>query len=185
MGRPDGARSPVLRATYTLKPPSGTSMEGQLGLLDDESINRNKNVVETSLIRNPAARGKISMSERFDFTKMFRGDEKVRTLKAGDVLFREGEPGDLMYVVTSGDMGIMVRNHVLERTGPGGIVGELALVDNSPRSATVTAASDCEVIPVDRRGFAFMVQNTPFFALHVMGVLADRLRDMNARPLAD
>jgi CRP/FNR family cyclic AMP-dependent transcriptional regulator len=125
------------------------------------------------------------MSERFDFTKMFRGDEDVRALKAGDVLFREGEPGDLMYVVKSGDMDIMVRNHVLERTGPGGIIGELAMVDKSPRSATVTAVTDCEVISIDRRGFTFMIQNTPFFALHVMGVLADRLRGMNARPLAD
>ncbi|HBC08561.1 MAG TPA: cyclic nucleotide-binding protein [Rhodospirillaceae bacterium] len=125
------------------------------------------------------------MSERFDFTKMFRGDEEVRALKAGDVLFREGDPGDLMYVVKSGDMEIMVRNHVLEQAGPGCIVGELALVDNSPRSATVTAVTDCEVIPIDRRGFTFMIQNTPFFALHVMGVLADRLRGMNVRPLAD
>lgn len=125
------------------------------------------------------------MSERFDFTKMFRGDEEVRALKAGDVLFREGEPGDLMYVVKSGDMEIMVRNHVLEQAGPGYIVGELALVDNSPRSATVIAVTDCEVIPIDRRGFTFMIQNTPFFALHVMGVLADRLRGMNVRPLAD
>ena len=79
----------------------------------------------------------------------------------------------------------MVRNHVLEQAGPGYIVGELALVDNSPRSATVTAVTDCEVIPIDRRGFTFMIQNTPFFALHVMGVLADRLRGMNVRPLAD
>ena len=123
------------------------------------------------------------MSERFDFTKMFRGDEDVRALKAGDVLFREGDPGDQMYVVKSGNMEIMVRNHLLERTGPGGIVGEMALVDSGPRSATVTAATDCEVIPVDRRGFSFMVQNTPFFALHVMGILADRLRAMNDHPL--
>lgn len=125
------------------------------------------------------------MFERFDFTKMFRGDEQAQTVKAGDTLFREGETGDLMYVVKSGEMEIMVRNHVLERTGPGGIVGELALVDSSPRSATAIAVTDCEVIPIDRRGFTFMIQNTPFFALHVMGVLADRLRGMNARPLAD
>lgn len=125
------------------------------------------------------------MVERFDFTKMFRGDEDVRRLAPGDVLFREGDPGDVMFVVRSGELEIMTRNHVLERTGPGGIIGEMALVDKSLRSATVTATSACEVIPVDRRGFAFMVQNTPFFALHVMGVLADRLRAMNERPLGD
>lgn len=125
------------------------------------------------------------MVERFDFTKMFRGNEEVRRLAPGEVLFREGEAGEVMYVVKTGELEIVTRNHMLERTGPGGIVGEMALVDKSPRSATVTAASDCEVIAVDRRGFTFMVQNTPFFALHVMGILADRLRAMNERPLGE
>jgi len=58
--------------------------------------------------------------------------------------------------------------------------GEMALIDSSARSATAVARTDCELIPVDDKRFMFLVQQTPFFAIHVMRVLADRLRKTNA-----
>jgi len=57
----------------------------------------------------------------------------------------------------------------------------LALIDDEPRSATVVAKTDCRLVPVDRRQFEYMVQETPFFGLAVMKVLADRLRNTNLR----
>jgi len=86
-----------------------------------------------------------------------------------------------MYVVMEGETEILDGPLLLEVAGPGSIVGELALIDDVPRSATVVAKTDCRLVPVDRKRFQYMVQETPFFALAVMKVLADRLRAKNMR----
>ncbi len=67
----------------------------------------------------------------------------------------------------------------LETLGPDGIFGEMALIDDSPRSATVVALTDVTLAPIKENQFLFLVQNTPFFALSVMRVLASRLRRQN------
>ena len=123
------------------------------------------------------------MFTRFDFSKILSGSEDTRRVKAGETLFREGDPGDAMFVVVSGEMAIRFRNVFLEKVGRGGIFGEMALVDGNHRSATAVAVSDSQLIPVDRTRFLALVQDDPTFALHVLGVLADRLRAMNARPM--
>ena len=99
----------------------------------------------------------------------------------GEALFEKGEPGRLMYAVKTGDLQILDGNYVYETVSAGGIVGEMAMVDGSPRSATVCAIKPSTVIPIDERRFLFMVQQTPFFALRVMGVMTTRLRAMNER----
>jgi CRP-like cAMP-binding protein len=60
----------------------------------------------------------------------------------------------------------------------------MALIDNSPRSATAIAKTDCKVVPLDQRRFQFLVQETPFFALQVMTIMATRLRHANSRMAA-
>jgi CRP/FNR family transcriptional regulator, cyclic AMP receptor protein len=118
------------------------------------------------------------MSE--NFLGSFRNGEELR-FEAGQVLFKKGDAGHEIYVVRSGELQILDGNRVFETVGPGGIVGEMALVDGGPRSATVRASSASEVIPLDERRFLFMVQQTPHFALRVMRVMSARLRAMNAR----
>jgi CRP/FNR family transcriptional regulator, cyclic AMP receptor protein len=75
-------------------------------------------------------------------------------------------------------------NYVYETVSAGGIVGEMALVDRSPRSATARAIEPSTVIPIDERRFLFMVQQTPFFSLRLMRVMTARLRAMNERAKA-
>jgi CRP/FNR family transcriptional regulator, cyclic AMP receptor protein len=118
------------------------------------------------------------MSE--NFLGSARNGEEIR-LDAGQVLFKKGDVGHEIYVVRSGELHILDGNKVFETVGPGGIVGEMALVDGGPRSATVRASSASEVVPLDERRFLFMVQQTPHFALRVMRVMSARLRAMNAR----
>jgi CRP/FNR family cyclic AMP-dependent transcriptional regulator len=122
------------------------------------------------------------MSE--DFLGLFRSETEVVTLAPGGVLFEKGEPGQLMYVVKSGNLQILDGNYVYETVSAGGIVGEMAVVDGSPRSATVRAVEPTIVIPIDEHRFLFMVQQTPFFALRVMRVMTARLRAMNERAKA-
>ncbi|HEX3498516.1 MAG TPA: cyclic nucleotide-binding domain-containing protein, partial [Stellaceae bacterium] len=84
-------------------------------------------------------------------------------------------------VVRSGTVRVSTGTTELERLGPGSILGEMALIEATPRSATVTAISDCEIALIDRQRFLFLVQQTPSFALNVMRVLSHRLREMNRR----
>src|SRR5262245_3945375 len=100
---------------------------------------------------------------------------------AGQVIFQEGEPGEVMYAVLEGEGEIVVQGQVIDTTGPGGIVGEMALIDAGPRSATVRAKTVCKLVPVSQRRFTFLVQQTPFFALQVMRVMSERLRRLLAQ----
>lgn len=120
------------------------------------------------------------MTETTLFFNLFRNKEAKR-VAAGDYVFKTGDAGDFMYVVIEGEVEILDGSTSLETIGPGSIFGELALIDDEPRSATVVAKTDARLVAVDRRKFEFMVTETPYFALAVMKVLADRLRRTNAR----
>ena len=114
------------------------------------------------------------------FINLFR-DKEGQRFPAGQYVFKAGDPGESMYVITEGEVDVLDGSTVLDTIGPGSIVGELALIDDEPRSASVRAKTDCRLVPVDRRRFQFMVQETPFFGLAVMKILADRLRKMNTK----
>ena len=116
-----------------------------------------------------------------DLRSLFARSDNAQEFQANSTIFAEGTPGDVMYVVLDGEVELRVRGEVLEVAGPGDIVGEMALIDTKPRSATARAISDCRLASVDERRFLYMVHETPLFALHVMRVLADRLRRMNAQ----
>lgn len=112
---------------------------------------------------------------------LFRNEEEFQTFKRGQKVFAVGDPGDCMYVVIEGKVDLLVSDRLVETLGPGGVLGEMTLIDPAPRSATAVARSRCKLAPVNRRRFAFLVQHTPFFAIQVMRVMADRLRRMNVR----
>src|SRR5580704_10291769 len=116
-----------------------------------------------------------------DFLGLFSDENIALTFEAGRVLFKKGDPGQDLYVVKSGEIQVLDGNHVLETVTAGGIIGEMALVDGSSRSATARAITETVVIPIDERRFLFMVQQTPFFAIRVMRVMTTRLRAMNER----
>jgi CRP/FNR family transcriptional regulator, cyclic AMP receptor protein len=118
---------------------------------------------------------------RMDLKDLFRNETELKALAAGQTLFKEGDPGDWMYVLMSGTAVISVNGKVVEFAEEGAIVGEMGMIDEGTRSATVMAKSDCEFLPVDRKRFNYLVLHTPEFAQHVMRVIADRLRRTDAR----
>lgn len=81
-----------------------------------------------------------------------------------------------MYILMSGTAEIRVHDRVMETAEAGAVLGEMAMIDDAPRSATVIAKSDCKLLPIGRERFNFLLQQTPNFALHVMKVVANRLR---------
>lgn len=111
-----------------------------------------------------------------DLLNMFRQSDDVVNFSAGETIFQAGEPGNLMYVVLAGEVEITLNNKVVDTVTPGQLLGELALVDQSPRSANAIARTDCRLVPINERRFLFLVQQTPYFAVQVMSVMAERLR---------
>ena len=111
---------------------------------------------------------------------LFRHAENIQTFAAGETIFTEGSTGREMYVVLEGSVNIRVGNKTLDVTGPGGVFGEMALIDSSTRSATAIAKDDCTLAIVDERQFLRMAERTPLFTLNVMQILAGRLRRMNS-----
>lgn len=112
--------------------------------------------------------------------ELFRQGTDAVEVAAGDFLFREGDIGDRMYVLLEGEIDLRLGDFVCETARVGALIGEMALIDNSPRTADAVAKTACRLAPIDQRRFLFLVQQHPYFATHVMKTLADRLRHMNA-----
>ena len=103
-------------------------------------------------------------------------DVETRFFKAGTIIFHRGDAASEMFVIKSGQVRIQLGNRTLSELPVDSIFGEMALIDNEPRSATAVAITDVELVPVSEQQFLFMVGQTPYFALKVMRVLAHRLR---------
>jgi CRP-like cAMP-binding protein len=97
------------------------------------------------------------------------------------VIMKEGEAGVFMYVVLGGRVAISIKSKIVEWVGPGGVFGEMALVDQSPRAATATAETDCDLLSINRGDFLTMVKTNPVFVVSLLKAAADRLRDMTSR----
>ena len=108
--------------------------------------------------------------------EIFKFEKNVETFDAGQTVFGAGDEGHCMYVVQAGEVDVFVNGQLIKTIGPGGIFGEMALIDKSPRSATLVARTDCRLVPIDEARFMQHVHRTPFFALQVMRVMTARLR---------
>ena len=99
-----------------------------------------------------------------------------RTFSAGEVIFRQGEQGDSMFLVRAGTVALKSGERVIETVSAPGLFGEMALIEREPRSLTAVADTDVELIETPARHFWVLVHDTPYFAQLVMSVMADRLR---------
>src|SRR5438067_1555468 len=88
--------------------------------------------------------------------------------------------GTVGSVMLQGSADVLRGEVLVESPTPDALLGEMALVDSSPRTATVVATVPARLARIDERRFHFLVQQTPYFATHVMKVLAERLRHMNS-----
>jgi CRP/FNR family transcriptional regulator, cyclic AMP receptor protein len=112
---------------------------------------------------------------------LFRNAPEVLAVAAGEYIFRKGDAARVMYLVIEGAVDLMLDDTVIETAKEGIFIGEMALIDEGPRSASARARSDCRVFPIDEARFQSLVRETPFFALQMMKTLARRLRIMDAR----
>jgi CRP/FNR family transcriptional regulator, cyclic AMP receptor protein len=105
-------------------------------------------------------------------------------LAAGETLFRAGEDGDGCYLLDKGVLKVSVASpqgdeRILAIIRPDSIVGELAIIDGQPRSASVIAVRDCELSFISRAAFKEYTQQHPEIYRYLVDVLASRLRETN------
>ena len=111
------------------------------------------------------------------------GSNKI--LKAGTILFRAGDPSDGMYIIRKGELRVYLeqagKEVKLASVGDGGILGEMALFDNKPRSAYVKAEKDTEVTLISNQDFQQLMKQIPKWFVSLMATLSMRLRTTNER----
>jgi len=110
---------------------------------------------------------------------LFAHDDNPVRLAPDEILFKIGDAPDGMFVLLEGALDVLVDDRVVENAVRGAVIGEMALIDQSPRGATVVAREPSRLAKVDARRFQRLIQQNPFFATHVMKVLADRIRHMD------
>ena len=108
------------------------------------------------------------------------GDAALVRYDRGKVIMAQGQTGAFMYVVVEGRVAISLRGAVVERAGPGGVFGEMALVDQSVRAADAVAEADCALLAINRTVFMNLVKADPTFGVSLLGAMAERLRRVAA-----
>ena len=106
----------------------------------------------------------------------FREWDDVVEFPKGAVIFKEMDPADYMYVILSGEVEVALRGEPLGAELEGGVIGEMAMINDSSRSATATTLSKVRLARVNREQFKKIIGDNPDFALHLMQVMANRLR---------
>ena len=104
-------------------------------------------------------------------TVRFRGES---------LIMKEGQAATFMYLVKSGRVGIAVGSNLVEIVGPGGTFGEMAVIDQSPRTARAGALEETELLAIDRPSLVDAVRKQPAIAMAMLRAIAERLRHMNA-----
>ena len=109
------------------------------------------------------------------------GDKAKTSYVAGKMIMQEGSVGNVMYIVLEGRVIISIKGGVVGRVGTGGVFGEMALVDQSPRTANALAETDCTLLAINREAFLYLVKTSPVFGSSLLAGIAARAKDLADR----
>src|SRR6185503_7975670 len=115
-----------------------------------------------------------------DTVRGLADDPPVSFLR-NQVILEEGQLGTRMYIVLQGRVAITIGGSVVDRIGPGGVLGELALLDQVPRVASALAEDNVSLQPVSRNAFIALIKLDPELGAGMLGALAERLRYLTGR----
>ncbi|WP_196502067.1 cyclic nucleotide-binding domain-containing protein [Aestuariivirga litoralis] len=101
------------------------------------------------------------------------------TIPAGNVIFKEGDPGDVFYIVQSGSVEMSTRGKVTAVVGANKAIGVLSVVDKGPRNATAKALEQTEISVIDERKFRYMLDEVPNFSRYVLEEMARVVRGVS------
>ncbi len=114
-----------------------------------------------------------------NFLEIFRDWKDTVEFPPNTVVYREGDPADVLYVILAGEIELTLRGELLGTEQAGGIIGEMALIDSATCSATAKSLSGSRLARLDRHELARLSRQSSEFAMHVMAVLAKRLRSVD------
>ncbi len=107
------------------------------------------------------------------------------TYPAGEIIFKEGDPGNSAYIVEEGCVEVTVSHTQSTRIGKGELFGEIALIDQQPRTATVRAADHTVLIPIPRQLVKELLENTDPVVRHLLLTILERFRSTRNQPAFD
>ena len=111
---------------------------------------------------------------------LFRHSAKTVVHPAGSTIFEEGQAGHTMYAIRRGRVAIMVDGRTVDTLAEEEIFGEMALLEQATRAATVVTLEETELVEIDEAQFFLFVRQNPHFALQLMQLLSERLRRADA-----
>jgi nitrogen-specific signal transduction histidine kinase len=114
-----------------------------------------------------------------------RIEQAKRSYRPGEVIFRQGDDGATMILILSGSVEILKDGIVIARRGSGEFIGEMALVEDTPRFATVVAQTNCEISECSREWFLEVIKEDPTFALGLMKDLSHKLRESDSQRIRE
>ncbi|HEY6966661.1 MAG TPA: cyclic nucleotide-binding domain-containing protein [Burkholderiales bacterium] len=107
--------------------------------------------------------------------------QEPQVFPPGKLIMQEGSGGAFMYVVLEGKVAITIKGGLVGRAGPGGVFGEMALVDQATRAATAVAETECKLLAINRAAFLQLVKTSPAFGAALLSGLAERAAGMAVR----
>lgn len=108
---------------------------------------------------------------------LFKNSPKTTLFPVGATIFQEGDRGDSMFAIKRGKVAIMVGGNIVDVLREEELFGEMALLEHTTRAATVVALEETELVEVDEAEFYTLVGQNPPFALQLMQLLSERLRN--------
>lgn len=118
-----------------------------------------------------------ALSKR-DLGRIAKASNEI-TVDAGHVLVDQGDAGREAFVIIDGTATVKRNGRKVGALGPGDAIGELALLDHGPRTATVTADSELTALVLSAREFTGVIEEVPGLAHKLLGQLAQRVRDLD------
>ena len=115
-----------------------------------------------------------------DMRTFARGAGVNMSFAPGDVIFREGDAGDCLYIIQSGSVDMLIHDRVVDTCGPNEAFGFMSVIDRKPRTSTARVSEQAEVSVINERKFQFMVDEVPNFAKYILDAMAHRIRGMGA-----
>ncbi|MEF3192242.1 MAG: cyclic nucleotide-binding domain-containing protein [Campylobacterales bacterium] len=103
----------------------------------------------------------------------------VRRYNVNEILFRENDPGEEMFLILQGQCSVSIQGNEIATLGVGDFFGEMALLDGLPRSATVQAIENMAVLVIDAKNFEQVIRLEPLIAIRIMQTLSKRIRTLN------
>jgi CRP-like cAMP-binding protein len=114
-----------------------------------------------------------------NFASIFKSEPTRQTFSAGEILIRQGESNDKMFIILSGELEVKVGGNAAALLKEGDLFGELSMIDKEPASGDVVAVTDGEFVTLDERRFLSVSQQNPFFTIGILRVVTAKLRAMN------